>query len=434
MSRFSSLFTPIRLSLLERDDDRVPFDPFRPLDEVRKKRRPVSLPLAAPVGPPNLPRTRNRPGDVGRVERALGDAGVLGGERRNPVFDTRLETGVRDFQRRKGLKVDGLLNPGGPTIKALGRVLARPPLKGLSGAAVSANARLVRHLMTTTADGIVPDLMAADFGIGEAGRAKTADFLSQLFGRDPARARSLRAKARGLMATDEKSLLDKLILQARLADEDDGDEQPPEEEPPQEPEDPPYDPGHPQPGDPDDPGEDDPEEPGDPDEPEKPKPPKPDCSEEEEAVESAQEEFENAETHLEAAQGAVAETELQISETEDKIAKTEELIQTKRDNIVSIERELKKPEFIARHSPRQDHRVMEQITISARILEIEDLKEEIEQARERLMALRAELESLKETLAERKQAVEDAKERFEQARAALREAEEALTDCENRDG
>ena len=88
------------------------------------------MPLAAPVGPPGLPKTRNRRDDVGRVEGALG------------------------------------------------RVLARPPLKGLSGAAVSANARLVRHLMTTTTDGIIPDLMAGDFRTNEAGRAKTANFLS----------------------------------------------------------------------------------------------------------------------------------------------------------------------------------------------------------------------------------------------------------------
>ena len=51
---------------------------------------------------------------------------------------------------------------------------------------VSTNARLVRHLMTTTADGIVPDLMAEDFSLGASGRAKTADFLGQLFRRDPA--------------------------------------------------------------------------------------------------------------------------------------------------------------------------------------------------------------------------------------------------------
>ena len=237
MSRFSSLSAPIRQSLLERDNPFDSFDPFGPLDEVRRQRRPVSLPLAAPVGPPNLPKTRNRAGDVGRVEGALRGAGVLGGgKRRRPVFDTRLETGVRDFQRQKGLRVDGLLNPGGPTIRALGRVLARPPLRGLSGAAVSANTRLVRHLMTTTADGIVPDLMAGDFRTNEAGRAKTADFLSQLFRRDPARAKSLRAKAKAWMAAGDNSLLDKLILQARLFEEGDPDDD--EDDPtPEDPED-----------------------------------------------------------------------------------------------------------------------------------------------------------------------------------------------------
>ena len=87
---------------------------------------------------------------------------------------------MRDFQRQKGLRVDGLLNPGGPTIRALGRVLARPPLKGLSGAA------------------------------------------------------------------DDNSLLDKLILQARLADEeDDPTPEDPGQDDPDEPEDPPYYPGHP---------------------------------------------------------------------------------------------------------------------------------------------------------------------------------------------
>ena len=33
---------------------------------------------------------------------------------------------------------------------------------------------------------IVPDLMAEDFSLGASGRAKTADFLGQLFRRDPA--------------------------------------------------------------------------------------------------------------------------------------------------------------------------------------------------------------------------------------------------------
>jgi len=84
-----------------------------------------------------------------------------------------MEAAVRGFQRRHDLRVDGLLNPGGPTAAAL---------------------------------------MAGDFRHGREGRAKTADFLAQLFARDPARARSLRAKARGMMAADEKSLLDRLIV------------------------------------------------------------------------------------------------------------------------------------------------------------------------------------------------------------------------------
>jgi hypothetical protein len=112
------------------------------------------------------------------------------------------------------------------------------------------NARLVRHLTTTT-DGIVPDLVAEDFSLGASGRAKTADFLGQLFRRDPARAQSLRDKAKARMAADDNSLLDRLILQARLGNEDED----------------------PTPGDP---GQDDPDDPGQdyPDEPEKLKPDK----------------------------------------------------------------------------------------------------------------------------------------------------------------
>ena len=166
--------------------------------------------------------------------------------------------------------------------------------------------------MGTTADGMVPDLMAGDFRHGREGRAKTADFLSQLFARDPARARSLRAKARGMMAADDKIRLDKLILQARMADEeppDDGDEQPPEEEPPPEPpEEPPYDPEHPRPGDPDDPGEDEPEEPEEPDEPEKPeKPDKEKCKRLSQALKDAEADLRGAQSLRDGAQKAVNE-------------------------------------------------------------------------------------------------------------------------------
>jgi len=56
-------------------------------------------------------------------------------------------------------------------------------------------ARLVRHLLGTRNDGLVPSLMASDFRANTAGRAKTADFLSQVFAPDPKHDRSLRAKA-----------------------------------------------------------------------------------------------------------------------------------------------------------------------------------------------------------------------------------------------
>ena len=90
--------------------------------------------------------------------------------------------------------------------------------------------------MGTTADGMVPDLMAGDFRHGREGRAKTADFLSQLFARDPARARNLRAKARGIMDADERRRLDRLIEQARLVDEDDSTPEDPGQDDPEEPE------------------------------------------------------------------------------------------------------------------------------------------------------------------------------------------------------
>ncbi|MDA1089282.1 MAG: peptidoglycan-binding domain-containing protein [Proteobacteria bacterium] len=240
-------------------------DPFQPLAKRRRTPYPA-LSLAAPVGPPDLPNTRNRPEDVRGVETALGRAGYPGLNQSSErgVFDSRLDDGIRDFQRRYKLKVDGLLNPTGPTSQAISRVLARatakrrptPPLQGLSGEAYAANGRLVRHLIGAAADGIVPDLMAGDFRANQAGRAKTADFISQMFARDPARAKSLHAKAQARMEIDEKSLLDRLVLQARKsgaenqADDDDDDEPTPDD-----------------PGQDDDPDDDEPEEPDEPDEP-----------------------------------------------------------------------------------------------------------------------------------------------------------------------
>lgn len=128
MPRFGNLFAPIRKSLLDRDDDRDPFDSLPPLDGSglppgpplpKLQRRPLSL--RGPVGPV----ARNRVDDVKRVETAIGRAGLLGRTPGTGVFDSILDSGIRSFQRLNGLKEDGLLKPKGPTEQMLNRVAAK---------------------------------------------------------------------------------------------------------------------------------------------------------------------------------------------------------------------------------------------------------------------------------------------------------------------
>ena len=128
MSRFGNLFAPIRKGLLDRDDDRDPFDslPLLDGDALPPGPPPVSPPrnplrLRAPVGP----AARNRVDDVKRVETAMDRAGFLGRTPGAGVFDSILVSGIRGFQRRNGLKQDGLLKPKGPTERMLNRVAAK---------------------------------------------------------------------------------------------------------------------------------------------------------------------------------------------------------------------------------------------------------------------------------------------------------------------
>ncbi|MBI2240140.1 MAG: hypothetical protein HYU59_04965 [Magnetospirillum gryphiswaldense] len=74
--------------------------------------------LGAPVGPDQP----NRREDVIRVETILGNTGHHDLSRTDgPVgyWGQRQEQAVRDWQSQNGLKVDGLLKPGGPTITSL---------------------------------------------------------------------------------------------------------------------------------------------------------------------------------------------------------------------------------------------------------------------------------------------------------------------------
>ena len=403
MTRHRSLFSIARKNLLEMAARPDPADPFRPLDQIRRRRFPRPFSLTAPVGP----AAQNRTDDVRGVDTALKRAGILDREERpgRDVFDSRLDTGIRTFQRRNRLKVDGLLLPGGPTQQALNPILRRatakrpatPPPAGLSGAAVAANARLVRHLMGTTADGMVPDLMAGDFRHGREGRAKTADFLSQLFARDPVRARSLRAKARGMMAADEKSLLDRLILQARLADEDPGQDDP------EEPEDP----------TPDDPGQDDPDEPpdepDDPEKPEKPEKPKPDCQ----AI-------------IDALRALIKE----LNEVRKELARKKKTFDANKARITELEKEqagLKARRSILFNAQRlaaQSGSVATQTRIAARVVEINKRLAEIEI---KLKPLRKENEALEPE-------IDELKERERQKEENQRILEARLEECRAQGG
>jgi len=64
----------------------------------------------------------NAPGDVAMVETLLEKTQALDTrptEGPTGFFGRRLEEGIRGFQKSRGLKRDGFLNPGGETIRAL---------------------------------------------------------------------------------------------------------------------------------------------------------------------------------------------------------------------------------------------------------------------------------------------------------------------------
>ena len=292
--------------------------------------------------------------------------------------------------------MDGLLNPGGPTERTINRVLAAPApspaaLSGLTGEAVSANARLVRHLMTTTEDGLVPTLLADDFRSGAAARAKSVDLFAQLFLRDPARARDLRDKAGAEMSADEAGLLDRLILAARRAEAE-----------------------RPRPGDADEP--DDPDGPGDPDnppgDPGKPDKPKPDqrpCQDIIDALQELHKELEAVRQELRDKQADLDENEARIKELE---------AESKR-----LEAQLSVLLIAQRLAARSGSTAIRSRTL-AKMAEI----------REKLAQIQEVLESLKEENAGLKSDIESLAEQERQKRENAVELERRLKECEGSRG
>ena len=91
--------------------------------------------LDAPAGPGAF----NQDGDRSKVAGLLAGAGHL--ETLKPDRDSLIQA-TRRFQKDAGLKVDGLLNPDGPTIRALNRPGERAP--GLTPAAQEVRSGLVK--------------------------------------------------------------------------------------------------------------------------------------------------------------------------------------------------------------------------------------------------------------------------------------------------
>ncbi len=68
----------------------------------------------------------NERNDVAKIETLLGQSGHLDlSKTEGPTgfFGTRVEDAVKNFQKDYGLRIDGLVNPGGETIRALAQSL-----------------------------------------------------------------------------------------------------------------------------------------------------------------------------------------------------------------------------------------------------------------------------------------------------------------------
>ncbi len=173
---------------------------------------------------------RPRKSDIYNTKKALGGLGYFdGAPDRKP--DRDLFKGIKSFQKDTGLKVDGVMNPGGPTEHRLNAALndnrlgdalfakadktheKKSPwfetakLPGIPGESVSSNARTLDAFLKHGGNGTLPRYQAdalangknRKFAIGEYG-----DFLRQMHKRAPDRVKDF-----------EKDVMDRLPESAR---------------------------------------------------------------------------------------------------------------------------------------------------------------------------------------------------------------------------
>lgn len=112
-------------------DERDPFGRIATLSvpepEISGIRNPASL--SAPVGTTG----QNQRRDVAKVETLLGSAGELDLKKTDGptgYWGFRTEDATKTFQKKHGLKVDGLVNPGGETVTKLAEIASNQAEEG----------------------------------------------------------------------------------------------------------------------------------------------------------------------------------------------------------------------------------------------------------------------------------------------------------------
>lgn len=72
-------------------------------------------------------RMDNDPQDVVRVKGALARLGAFSDDGAEGIITRSLDSAIRNFQRSEGLRIDGIMKPGGETEQAIRRVLRSMP-------------------------------------------------------------------------------------------------------------------------------------------------------------------------------------------------------------------------------------------------------------------------------------------------------------------
>lgn len=390
--------------------------------ERRPRRRKRDVLIASPVGP----SIGNNPRDVASVEHMLGVAGRL-----NPVralapsgrYDRELYDEVTAYQRERGLKADGLINPDGPTRNALRGDLAeitRAPRRHwyplISGESFQSNGRLSDAVVRTNGHGPVSLYIADAVRQGRQGEAEIADLLVQVGRRDPDSALSLNRSLGERLSPDQHRRV--FALAAAQRDEEDDDDEKDNDPAPDEPETPdtPDTPATPdKPEAPKDPEE--PEEPGD-----KPKPPEKDpdqdpCESQRSAVDEVEEKLDAAKVELENVSEEMKYVEQQVVEIQNEID-SRRRTKDREDEDETPKEPLPDPIFNPRSipgllwmggkyvlKPKVANRGENEWSIGQKEKELQSYKKKYAELAEKLPALRTNVGALEAELAEAKQAL-----------------------------